>query len=1060
MKKESHFLASLALKRPISAVMILLAILTIGYIAYTRIPAKMMPDGFNLPYLYVFHPYRNASPREVEEQITKPVEEILGTVRNIKRMRARSMQRGSGIFIEFESGTDMALAYGEVVDRLDRVRPELPSDQQFRYIHRWSPSQEPVMMIAVGMKEGYDIDDPFELLEKNVQRKFETIDGVAKVELWGAREKSIYINLRDDRIQSYNVNLYQLWQTLEGTNFILSGGDLIEGNKRLIVSSIAKFQSLEEIENLVIEGTNVRVKDVADVRFEFEEERRINRVNLMPGIAIGIFHEDQANPIELNDKLKEAMRQAFEDNPEMQGFEYYLIFTQGDVMKDTIQEFKMTALYGGIFAFLVLFFFLRKLKMTLIISLALPMSLLMMLIVIYFMGWSLNMLTMMGLILSVGMVVDNSIVVAENIFRLRQSGLDRRESALKGTGEVGLAITMSTLTTIVVFLPIFLMSGDQVFSFFMSRLGLPIVFAILASLFIALYFIPLGTARFHEPEKTEKLRLAKWFNALYHVTIEKLNIIYTKHLRVVLNNRVAFVVFLVFLFSTLGIIVPKISQTDNLEGNINDFRIIINAPENFTLRDTDRIFTRLEKIVDDNHDKYGVKVQYSRFGSHRGQLRVFLNDPPKKFLMGKLWDKIRGIFVDLNEPMTRDEVIEDLKKKIPTFPGVDVQWGWNDNSGNDTSITVSVFGKDLDQIEQYVDEIKRRVSGIDGVLSAETDYEEEGVDEIQLRIDRRKAQSMGINARRIASTVAYSLRGNMLTRFQLMDREIEVYLQLQKEDRETLEQLKNLSVVNDSGQRIPLSAVVQPIVERGPTELIRENRRTMLSVKVNTTRDDMNNLYGAISEEMGKMDLKRGYSWSFGDRFRRMQDTESGMTQVVPLVITFVFFLMGVLFESFILPLSVLAAIPFAFWGAFWLLFLTNTTMDPMAYIGLIILIGVVVNNAIVLIDLINRLRKEGMERMEAIIEAGRLRFRPILMTALTTVFGLLPMTIGIGSTAGISYTPLGRAFTGGLLASTISTLFVVPLFYTYLDDLRNKVGLGIMRSIFSHSKSQNIPTA
>lgn len=260
--------------------------------------------------------------------------------------------------------------------------------------------------------------------------------------------------------------------------------------------------------------------------------------------------------------------------------------------------------------------------------------------------------------------------------------------------------------------------------------------------------------------------------------------------------------------------------------------------------------------------------------------------------------------------------------------------------------------------------------------------------------------------------------------------------------------------MSNSGQRFPLSAVVQPVVERGPTELRRENRKTMLSVKVNSVREDLSNLYGAITAEMNKMNLKRGYTWKFGDRFQRMQDTEAGMGQVVPIVIIFVFFLMGVLFESFILPLSVLAAIPFAFWGAFWLLFITQTTMDPMAYIGMIILIGVVVNNAIVLIDLINRLRKKGMDRLDAIIEAGRLRFRPILMTALTTVFSLLPMTIGIGATAGISYTPLGRAFTGGLLASTISTLFIVPLIYTYLDDLRSKVGLGIMRSIFSREKS------
>ncbi len=1055
MKEKFHILTKLALNRPVSAVMILIALFIVGFISYTRIPAKMMPDGFTPPFLYVWLPYSNASAQEVEEQITKPVEEILATVHNIKRLGARSRQRGSGILLEFNAGTDMALAYNQVVDRLDRVKPDLPDDQRFRYIWKWSPSDEPVMWLAIAVREGYTVEDPYALLEKYVKRNIERVDGVAKVELWGVREKSIYVNLIQDRVQSHNVNLYQLYQTLQNANFTLSGGYLKEGGKKLLISSVAKFRSLDEIANLTIRGTNVKVKDIAEVKYDFEEQRRHTRVNTLPGMSVGVFHEEQANIIELCERLTNTVNTTFEKTPELNPFEHFILFTQGDVMTATIDEFKSTALFGGIFAILILFFFLRKIKMTLIITLALPMSLMVTLTVLYFMGWSLNLLTMMGLILSVGMVVDNSIVVSENIYRIRQTGIPRKEASLKGASEVGLAITMSTLTTIVVFLPLIIMGGDEIWAFFMARLGVPVMLAIIFSLLIALFFIPLGTAQFHEPETSDKFFLSKWFDKAYNITIEKMNKAYRRGLETILSNRSLALIIFLLIFFTMFPIASMIPKTGDMEGNINDFRLIVRAPDNYTLEDTNKIYTELEQLVWANKDKYDVKALWCRFSSRWGQLRVFLNDPPRKNMAERFISWFGHLFSGNGEKkMNRDEVIADLKEKVPNYPGVNIRWGWSDRSGGDSSIQINIFGKDLDQIEKYADEVKLRMRDIEGIVSIETDYEEGGTDEIQLRIDRRRIKSLNIDPMAIAGTISYSLRGNLLSRFQFKDREIDVYLQLRKEDRETLEQLKNLTVVSRTGQRYPLSTVVQPTVERGPSELRRQDRKTMLRVNVTTTRDDKSKLFEAISARMDKVNFRRGYTWSFGDRFRSMQETESGMGQVMLLVICFVFFLMGMLFESFILPLSVLASVPFAFWGAFMLLFVTGTTMDPMAYIGMTILIGVVVNNAIVLIDLVNRLRGEGMPRHEAIMKAGMQRFRPILMTALTTIFGLLPMTIGNAATAGISYAPLGRAFTGGLLASTISTLFLVPMFYTYMDDMREKFGKRIMRSIFSRGKT------
>lgn len=1054
MSEKGFFLPRLALNRPVSAVMVLLAMIIIGVIAYMRIPATMMPEGFEPSFLYVWLPYQNASPREVEEQITKPVEEMFGTVRNIKRLECNSSQRGAGILVEFESGTDMSDAYSQIVDRLDRVKPDLPTDQRFRYIWRWTPNSEPLMWIAVGIKEGYQVDDPYDLLDRLVKRRFEQTDGVAKVELDGAFEKSIYVELNQDRMQSYKINMYRLWNTLQQANFTLSSGHLTEGDKKLIISSVAKFRSLDEIKNLVISGTNIRVGDIADVKYTTDEIRRITRVNRLQGMTLEIYHEEQSKPMELSERLKSLAAEIFNKNPALAPFEYHILFTQGDIMSDTIDQFKLSALIGGMFAILILFFFLRKIKMTLIISMALPFSLMTTITIMYFMGWSLNLLTMMGMILSVGMVVDNSIVVAENIFRHRQEGLSRRESSLKGASEVGLAITMSTLTTIIVFLPIILMGGDQVYSFFMSRLGMPVILAILLSLFIALYFIPLGTAVFHEPEKSGKFFLSRWFDKFYNITIGRLTTSYDRVLKHAITHRFDVILIVLFLFMTMFVIIPMIPRTDNLEGNINDFRIFLDMPANNTLEDSDLIMNDIEKMIWKSREKYDINAIFSRSSARRGWLRVFLNTPDQKGVVGKIVHSISRLFSGNGKKMSREAVIAELKKKIPEYPGIKIRWGWSDQSSSDKSVDINIFGKDLKLLESYADEVKRRIKRVPDILSVETDYQELGTDEVQLKVDRQMTKNLEIDPMSIAGTIAYALRGNLLTRFQLLDREIDVYLQLRKEDRKTLDQLKNLTVVSNKGIRYPLSTVVHPVIERGPKELRREDRKNMLRVKATTSRDDMNVLFGAIGKEMSKIDFARGYSWSFGDRFRQLRDTESGMGQAVPIAIIFVFFLMGVLFESFILPLSALASVPFAFWGAFWMLFITRTTADPMAYIGMIILIGVVVNNAIVLIDLINRLRKEGYERTEAILTAGRLRLRPIMMTAFTTIFGLIPMTIGGSSVGGISYAPLGRAFTGGLFTSTITTLILVPVIYTYLDDLRHKVGQSIFASVFHKAKT------
>jgi HAE1 family hydrophobic/amphiphilic exporter-1 len=388
--------------------------------------------------------------------------------------------------------------------------------------------------------------------------------------------------------------------------------------------------------------------------------------------------------------------------------------------------------------------------------------------------------------------------------------------------------------------------------------------------------------------------------------------------------------------------------------------------------------------------------------------------------------------------MEYGEVLEDLKKRLPTFPGVEIHSRWShDGGGDESSLEIALYGDDTENLAVLSREVERRLRTIDEIVSLETDREQ-GNDEIHLHIKRDQAKKYGISPQVISGTVQYALRGIPLQKYQTEEKEINVKIQLREDDRKNLSQLKNLTFFSENGREIPLDAVANFIVRKGFGEIHRENGKTYLGVKANLSQETMGVVYAKVDQVMDGFEMPYGYTWSKGRRFRDMQESDNSQMFAIILAITFVFLLMGFLFESFVLPLSVIIAIPFSFFGAFWLLYLTGTPIDLMSRIGFIILVGIVVNNAIVLIDLVNRLRKEGYSRFDAIMESGRQRFRPILMTAFTTIGGLLPMAVGNAQMIGIPYAPMGRTIIGGLLTSTILSLIAVPWAYVLFDDLRN----------------------
>lgn len=1023
--KESFF-PRLSVRRPVSILMLFCAVLMVGAIAYIKLPISLFPAGFDPPFLWVWMSYRSSNPSEVEEQITRPLEQQFRTVRNLKDVYSFSRSGGAGFWLEFEKRTDMSVAYNQVYDRLERARAEMPPDQRYYYINRFSDDDEPIVYFAINL--GRNVDDIHYFMEKHVKQPLERLEGVAKVEIWGAYQKVIQIELDAARARAHGVDLYQLTQDLQQDNFALSSGWVTDGGKKLFVRSIGRFQTIEEIEKLPVKGSNILLGHIANISYSIPEMRWFRRLNREPAVSFGVFKESEANTVGLCKEVLDVIESDIKNNPVFAGSKFEIFFNQGEYILEAIENLKTSGLWGAFFAFWVLYFFLRHWRMTLIVVLAIPLSLLGTIIFLYFIGWSLNLMTLMGLMICVGLVVDNAIVITESIFLAKTRGLPAERAAIQGAGEVALAVTMATLTTVVVFLPLMLMNDDIGFSFYMQRIGMPVVMAILASLMIALLIIPLATKVLI---KTPKMRTSK--------LIERSSLKYRSALDWVLNRKfdAALVSVLLFVFSQ-GFIASKIPKTDMAEGNVNDFRLRFEIPENYTLEKTKSLIVTTEELLFQKKEEYDIRAVDAFYSRTWGSIRVYLH-PLRDVIWWRIAAKVIAEKLGIwpKGKMSRQEVIDDMKERMPKIPGVEMRTSWRRESSEESTVEITLYGDDTQTLVKLAEEFKRRFKLMPNVMGVELNMEE-GSDEIQVKLNRELARRYNLNPSQVAGTISYALRGIDLSDFQAEDREIPMRTQLAKSDRETLEQLKNLPFYTQSGTTIPLTAAADITVKKGLGEIARHNGKTTLEMKIYTTQENLDNLSKQIDAILAGVQLPRGYNVQKGRRFEDMEESNQAQQFGIIMATVFVFLLMGVLFESFILPLSVIVTIPFSFIGAYWILFLTKTPMDLMAGIGLIILIGIVVNNAIVLVDLINRLHKSGMPRHEAILEAGQRRFRPILMTALTTICGLLPMAMGNAALIGIPYAPLGRTIIGGLISATFMTLFMVPITYLYFDDLRS----------------------
>ncbi|NJL29582.1 MAG: efflux RND transporter permease subunit, partial [Thermoanaerobaculia bacterium] len=846
--------------------------------------------------------------------------------------------------------------------------------------------------------EGVDLSASFELIESRILNRIRRVPGVARVDIDGVAPKEIFIDLELDKVKAHGVDISDLITRLRGASSNLVLGEVHEGGRRYTARALGAFHSVEALAQLEIDERGLRLQDVAQVSYEEPVIAYARRLNQKDAIAITVFKESTANTVDVVRGVEQVIEQDINSDPLLAGVSFFVWDNQADQITSAVDGLTTSGMIGALFAVLVLYFFLRRLGPTLIVSMSIPFSIVASCGVMYFQGMSLNVLSMMGLMLGVGMLVDNAIVVLESIDRHRREQPDAKKAAFEGANKVGLAVVASTATSLIVFLPL-IVGAKSDLTTWLGEIGIAICLALVCSLFSSLTLIPLVASRFLFHKAAAPPRF-----------LVRLEDGYVAALAWILGHRVKTFVLLTAVLAVgfvpfftglvdASMFSAAVNERMYLRYDFSDFVYKSQAGE---------IVSEVENHLAAHKDEYNIGSIYSYYRS---------NEAGTTLLMARK---------DLS-----DREFKELRKKIraslPAIAGVRLLFDEDaDQGGSATYFAVNFFGQDSAVLSGLAQEAQRRLETIDGIADVSTSFGKSRR-EIEVRVDREKAARLGLTAEEVSEVFGFTLGGLRLPRFNAGEREVDTWLALRLEDRENLADLRQLQFRQIEGRPVTLGDVASfEIVER-PEEIERQNRKVRVAVRATYEGENWEQVRGQIEAQMNAFSLPGGYSWSWNDRILE-QDTQGQQMGInMLLALALVYLVMASLFESLAQPFAILFSIPFALPGVAWMLAATRTPFNLMSQIGLLILMGIVVNNGIVLLDHMNQLRKAGVGTHEAILQAGRDRLRAILMTAGTTIIGLAPLAFGGSRAGGLFYYPLALTVMGGLLSSAILTLLVLP---------------------------------
>ncbi|KQC07662.1 MAG: hypothetical protein APR54_05810 [Candidatus Cloacimonas sp. SDB] len=1024
-------LAEFSVNKRVTIFIITVLIIILGSISLSRLGLEMFPD-MDYPVISVVSTYNGASPQDIEETVTKTIETAIASVKSIKRITSESMESASLVMVEFNWGTNLDFAAQDLRDAIERVTEYLPSDASKPLVIKYNLSDMPILMYGVtGAENTYELR---KLLEDDVAAKLKHLKGVASVVVYGGDELEKQIIVDDHKLEQYKISINEIVQLVAAGNLNTTAGHLLKRKEEYLLRTMAQYNSIKEIENLPIKmtasGNIIYLKDVARVQDGFKEQRNILRTNKLPTAMFMISKESGANTLKVSELVKKELAVIEAEFPE--NLKFYEVMDMGQPISKVTSGALSNLIVGGILAICIMFLFLRNWRPTLAISLAIPISVVATFIPVYLAGFTLNIMTLGGLALGVGMLVDNSIVVIENIYRHLEMGKSKFQAAKVGANQVAMAITASTLTTIAVFFPMIFAEGMT--GILVRGLALTVAFSLIASLFVSLTIVPvIASVLFRRTQDRPEIDKSQQF-------FEGIKQRYSKILAWVLDNRgktiamVAILLVLALLIPILGIIGTEFMPVTDIPFLVMN----VNMPLGTPLQETDMVVSQIEDVFLKTEGIMNTMILIGPMSEGEA-----MADPtnPQDVNSAQVFARL---YLEEDRELSAEEIKDLIRSQLPDVEGAEINFLSSEEmsgQGQSKPIELNIFGKDLQKLDLIAKQIETRMKNVlhvtDVISSTRTNKSE-----FHIIIDKDKAFRSGFTAAQIASAIKTASYGTISGIFRESGEEVNILVRLEKENRNSLEDIMHLSLVSPLGFYVPLNQLAHIEQAEGPSKISHEKqtRKITLSASVSGTND-----VGSVVKDIQlnvsdiEKNLPSGYYLDFGGSYKDMQEAFLTLAGALLLAIILVYSVMASQFESLRQPFIVMFTMPLALIGVLLILGITGSTLSVVSFVGIIILAGIVVNNGIVLIDHMNQLRLEGMEMRKAILQAGRDRIRPVLITAITTLGGMLPMAISTGQGSQMK-SPMALTVIGGLISATFFTLFVIPAIYSLISKKEMRI--------------------
>jgi CzcA family heavy metal efflux pump len=1030
-------LARFALRNPITILMAVLGSMILGIISFSKLPVDMFPE-ITYPSITVATFYPGANPQDVERTVTYPVEKAVSTVNGVKYVSSISRQGTSVVTVYLNWGTNLDGAQSDVLQAINLIHGDLPKDVHYPIIRKFDVSQISVIFITL-MGGGLNEGQLYDLAYNVVGPEIEHVPNIASARVSGGKVREIQIHFDRQRLQAFNLSPDAIVQAVQQANLILPSGDIKAGPFDYRLFTETQFSLVKPIENVIVSNVRkqpVYLRDVAEVRDDFQEQTNLIRVNGQPAVSLAVQKTSGTNTIQVVDDVRKALPKIQKLLPP--GVEMLELFDQSVYIRNSIKNLQHEALIGATLAILVILIFLRNLRSTVIVSLSIPISIVCAFSLLYFFDLSLNVFTLGGLALGVGRLVDDAIVVLENIYRHRSAGDPPEEAAIKGSGEVGMAVLASTITTIIVFLPVVFVTGIAKLLF--TPLALTVAFSLIASYFVSLTVIPVLSRKYLHPETEEvlssspsSLELWKW---KLRSGFERIDSGYQSVLSWALHRKKVVVLsVLVVLIGSLPLyffigseFFPSMDESQ--------FRFVVQLPVGTRLEESEKVAARMEGVIQKTigDETRAIQVNFGmpsgtvsaawsqNTGPHMGWIRCRLVNPGERRL-------------------TSDELMEKLRPRImQEFPGVKVFFSSGGivqrliSFGNESPLDVEILGYDLRISEKLAQEVASLIRSTPGAtdvrISREQDYPQQNI-----VVDRVRAALMGLSVAQVARAVQTFINGYKASIFSdpHTGNQYDITVRAQEKDRTSLSDLSQIFVFNPQGQPIPLDNVAEITRGAGPIQIERKYQQRIIHVTANTFGRDLGSVAAEIQSKLDRLELPPNFKINLAGAVESQKESFIALLGAFLLAVVLVYMVLASQFKSLLDPFIIMFSVPLGLIGVLWALFLTDTNLSVTSFMGVIMMAGIVVSNGILLIDYTNRLRARGMGIEEAVVLGGRTRLRPILMTTLCTILGLIPMAVGLGE-GSESNAPMAIAVIGGLSISTLLTLIFVPTLYTIFE--------------------------